>query len=57
MWRRFVDVEIRIGKREMRFYLIFNFLGFKEFNKRTINIFKDGDDFGFSNFIRFDREV
>ena len=57
MWRRFVDVEIRIGKREMCFYLIFSFLGFKEFNKRTINIFKDSDDFGFSSFIRFDREV
>ena len=34
----FVVVETRIGKiREMRFYLIFSFLGFKVVNKRTIN--------------------
>ena len=69
--RRYVDIvyvekvcrcrnrnwQEREREREMRFYLIFNFLGFKEFNKRTINIFKDSDDFGFSNFIRLDREV
>ena len=37
----FVVVETRIGKiREMRFYLIFSFLGFKVVNKRTINFSK-----------------
>ena len=38
----------------MYFYLIFGFLGFKTVKKRTINLFKDSEDFGFSNFIWLD---
>ena len=38
MLRRFVVVEIRIGKlQEMRFYLIYSFLGFKVVDKRLMN--------------------
>ena len=33
----------------MRFYLNFAFLGFKVVNKRTMNLFKGGEDFEFSN--------
>ena len=52
MWRRFLVVEIRITKlQEMCFYLTFGFLGFKVFDKRTMNLFKGGKDFGFLNFI------
>ena len=32
----------------MRFYLIFNFLRFGVVNKRTMNLLKDSEDFGFS---------
>ena len=32
----------------MRFYLTFGFLGFKVFKKRTMNLFKGSEDFGFS---------
>ena len=40
-WRRFIVVEIRIGKtREMCFYLIFSFFGFKVADKRTMNLSK-----------------
>ena len=57
-WRRFVVVEIRIGKiRQMRFYLTFGFLGFKIVNKGTMDLFKGSEDFGFSNFIWLDREA
>ena len=46
----FVVVEIRINRiREMRFYLSFGFLGFKIVNKGTMELFKGGEDFGFSN--------
>ena len=31
----------------MHFYLIFGFLGFKDFNKTKMNVFKGSDDFGF----------
>ena len=41
----------------MRFYLIFNSLGFKVVDKRTMNTFEGSEDFGFSNFIWLDREV
>ena len=34
----------------MRFYLTFGFLRFKAFDKRTMNLFKGSEDFGFSNF-------
>ena len=34
----------------MRFYLTFGFLRFKIANKGTMNLFKDSEDFGFSNF-------
>ena len=44
MWRRFVVVEIRIGKiREMWFYLIFSFLEFKVVDKRTMNLFEGSE--------------
>ena len=57
-WRRFVVVEIRIGKiREMRFYLTFSFLRLKVVNKRTMNLFKGSQDFIFLNYISLDREV
>ena len=39
---------------EMRFYLTFGFLGFKVFKKRTIDLIKGIEDFGFSNFIWLD---
>ena len=58
MWRRFIVVEIRIFKKvEMYFYLIFSFLGFIAFDKQTMNLFEDGEDFGFLNFIWLDRKV
>ena len=37
----------------MRFYLTFGFLG-KVVKKRTMNLFKGGEDFGFSNFMWLD---
>ena len=33
----------------MRFYLTFYFLQFKVVKKRSMNIFQDSEDFGFSN--------
>ena len=35
----------------MRFYLNFGFLRFKVANKRTINLFKGCEDFGFLNLL------
>ena len=53
--RRLVVVKTRISKiREIRFYLTFGFLGFKVVNKRTMNLFKGSEDFGYSNFIWLD---
>ena len=40
----------------MRFYLTFGFLGFKVVKKRTMNLFKGSEDFGFSSFIWLDRK-
>ena len=54
-WRRFVVVEIRIGKiQEMSFYLIFSFFRFKVADKQTMNLFEGSEDFRFSNFIWLD---
>ena len=50
-----VVVKVRIGKiQDMRFYLTFGFLGFKVVKKRTMNLFKGSEDFGFSNFVWLD---
>ena len=38
----------------MHFYLTFGFMGFKVVNKRTMNLSKGSEDFGFSNFIWLD---
>ena len=38
----------------MRFYLNFDFLGFKIVNKGTMDLFKGREDFEFSNFIWLD---
>ena len=55
MWRSFVVVKIRISKmREIHFYLTFGFLGFKVVKKWMMNLFKESEDFGFSNFIWLD---
>ena len=55
MWKRFVVVKLRIPKiQEMRFYQIFGFLRFKVVKKRTMNLFKGSEDFGFFTFIWLD---
>ena len=57
-WRKFVVVEIRIGKiREMCFYLTFSFFGFKVADKQTTNLFEGSEDFEFLNFIWLDKEI
>ena len=54
----FVVVRISISKiREMQLYLTFGFLGFKVVKKLTMNLFKESEDFGFSNFIWLDCKV
>ena len=53
--KKAVVVKTRISKiREMHFYVTFGFLGFKVVKKRTMNLFKGSEDFGFSNFIWLD---
>ena len=37
----------------MHFYLTFGFLAFKAVNKRTMNLSKGSEDFGFLNLVRF----